>query len=38
VPARLVFGPPVPAEDLPASVDPSGRGVVLNPALGRAAW
>jgi len=38
VPASLVFGPPVPAENLPASVDPSGRCVVLNPALGRAAW
>ena len=38
VPASLVFGPPVPAENLSASVDPSGRCVVLNPALGRAAW
>jgi uncharacterized protein len=38
VPASLVFGPPVPAEDLPASVDPSGRGMVLNPALGHLAW
>jgi uncharacterized protein len=34
IPARLTFGPPVPASDLPASVDPSGRDVVLNPALG----
>ena len=38
VPADLVFSPPVPAEDLPASVDPSGRGMVLNPAFGRRAW
>jgi hypothetical protein len=38
VPASLVFGPPVPAGDLPASVDPSGRSVALNPALGRLAW
>jgi uncharacterized protein len=36
VPASLVFGSPVPAEDLPASVDRSGRAVALNPALGRA--
>jgi nitroimidazol reductase NimA-like FMN-containing flavoprotein (pyridoxamine 5'-phosphate oxidase superfamily) len=34
IPARLTFGPPVPASDLPACVDPSGRDVVLNPALG----
>jgi uncharacterized protein len=34
IPARLVFGPPVPAIDLPATVDPSGADVVLNPALG----
>jgi uncharacterized protein len=38
VPAGLVFSPPVPAEDLPASVDPSGCGMVLNPAFGRLAW
>jgi uncharacterized protein len=38
VPASLVFGPPVPADDLPAGVDPSGRSVALNPALGRLAW
>jgi nitroimidazol reductase NimA-like FMN-containing flavoprotein (pyridoxamine 5'-phosphate oxidase superfamily) len=38
VPADLVFSAPVPAEDLPASVDPSGRAVVLNPAFGRLAW
>jgi uncharacterized protein len=38
VPAGLVFSPPVPAEDLPASVDPCGRGMVLNPAFGRPAW
>jgi nitroimidazol reductase NimA-like FMN-containing flavoprotein (pyridoxamine 5'-phosphate oxidase superfamily) len=38
VPAGLVFSPPVPAEDLPASVDPRGRGMVLNPAFGRPAW
>jgi uncharacterized protein len=38
IPADLVFGLPVPAHDLPASVDPAGRGVQLNPALGRAAW
>ena len=37
VPAGLVFGPPVPAQDLPASVDRSGRSVVLNPAFGRLA-
>ena len=34
IPARLVFGPPVPAIDLPATVDPSGADVVLNPVLG----
>jgi nitroimidazol reductase NimA-like FMN-containing flavoprotein (pyridoxamine 5'-phosphate oxidase superfamily) len=38
VPADLVFGQPVPAEGLPAVIDPAGRAVVLNPALGRAAW
>jgi nitroimidazol reductase NimA-like FMN-containing flavoprotein (pyridoxamine 5'-phosphate oxidase superfamily) len=38
IPADLVFGPPVPADDLPACVDPAGRAVALNPALGRAAW
>jgi uncharacterized protein len=38
VPAGLVFSPPVPAGDLPASVDPRGRGMVLNPAFGRPAW
>jgi uncharacterized protein len=38
VPADLVFSPPVPAEDLPASVDSSGRDVVLNPAFGQLAW
>jgi hypothetical protein len=32
VPAGLVFSPPVPAENLPADVDPSGSGMVLNPA------
>jgi nitroimidazol reductase NimA-like FMN-containing flavoprotein (pyridoxamine 5'-phosphate oxidase superfamily) len=37
VPAVLVFSPPVPADDLPASVDPSGRGTVLNPAFGHPA-
>jgi hypothetical protein len=37
IPAELVFGPPVPADGLPASVDPSGRAVVLNPAFGRPA-
>ena len=37
VPASLVFGPPVPAGDLPAGVDPSGRSVVLNPGFGRLA-
>ena len=34
VPARLVFGAPVPADRLPASVDPAGRDVVLNSAFG----
>jgi hypothetical protein len=34
IPARLVFGSPVPASDLPASVDPAGADVLLNPALG----
>jgi hypothetical protein len=34
IPARLVFGPPVPAVDLPATVDPSGADVLLNPVLG----
>lgn len=34
VPARLVFGAPVPADHLPASVDPAGRDVTLNPAFG----
>jgi uncharacterized protein len=38
IPVDLVFGQPVPADELPASVDPSGRSVVLNPALGRVAW
>ena len=38
IPADLVFGQPVPAEDLPASIDPAGRSVQMNPALGRAAW
>ena len=38
IPADLVFGQPVPAGDLPASVDPAGRSVELNPALGHAAW
>ena len=37
VPADLVFGEPVPAEGLPAGVDPSGRSVVLNPAFGHLA-
>jgi hypothetical protein len=35
IPARLVFDPPVPAAGLPATVDPSGADVVLNPALGQ---
>ncbi len=34
IPARLVFGPPVPAIGLPATVDPSGADVVLNPVMG----
>jgi len=38
IPADLVFGAPVPAEGLPASVDPSGRSVVLNCALGDVSW
>lgn len=38
IPARLVFGQPVPADALPASVDPAGRGVVLNPAFGAVNW
>jgi uncharacterized protein len=38
IPADLVFVQPVPADDLPAGVDPAGRSVVLNPALGRLAW
>jgi nitroimidazol reductase NimA-like FMN-containing flavoprotein (pyridoxamine 5'-phosphate oxidase superfamily) len=38
VPADLVFGQPVPAEGLPAVIDPAGRAVVLNPALGRVVW
>ena len=37
VPAGLVFSPPVPAENLPASVDPSGCGMLLNPAFGHPA-
>jgi nitroimidazol reductase NimA-like FMN-containing flavoprotein (pyridoxamine 5'-phosphate oxidase superfamily) len=37
VPADLVFSAPVPAEGLPADVDPSGRGLVLNPAFGHLA-
>ena len=37
VPAELVFSPPVPAENLPASVDPSGCGMLLNPAFGHPA-
>jgi uncharacterized protein len=36
IPAELVFAPPVPAENLPASIDPSGRDVLLSPAFGRA--
>jgi uncharacterized protein len=31
IPARLVFGTPVPAEHLACSVEPSGRDVMLNP-------
>jgi uncharacterized protein len=38
IPADLVFAPPVPAEGLPAGIDPAGHSVVLNPALGRLAW
>lgn len=38
IPAGLVFGPPVPAEGLPRSVDPAGRAVVLNSALGDVSW
>jgi nitroimidazol reductase NimA-like FMN-containing flavoprotein (pyridoxamine 5'-phosphate oxidase superfamily) len=38
IPADQVFGLPVPAEDLPPVIDPAGRGVVLNPALGHVAW
>jgi nitroimidazol reductase NimA-like FMN-containing flavoprotein (pyridoxamine 5'-phosphate oxidase superfamily) len=38
IPADLVFGHPVPADDLPASVDPAGHSVGLNPALGRLGW
>ena len=34
IPARLVFGAPVAADHLPASVDPAGRDVVLNSAFG----
>jgi uncharacterized protein len=34
IPARLVFGAPVPARHLPCGVDPAGRDVVLNPAFG----
>jgi nitroimidazol reductase NimA-like FMN-containing flavoprotein (pyridoxamine 5'-phosphate oxidase superfamily) len=37
VPADLIFSAPVPAEGLPAGVDPSGRGLVLNPAFGHLA-
>jgi hypothetical protein len=38
IPTDLVFAPPVPAEGLPAGIDPAGHSVVLNPALGRLAW
>ena len=38
IPAGLVFGPPVPAGGLPRSVDPAGRAVVLNAALGDVSW
>jgi uncharacterized protein len=38
IPADLVFGQPVPADHLPASVEEAGGSVVLNPALGRVAW
>jgi uncharacterized protein len=34
IPARLVFGGPVPADHLPASVDPAGHDVMVNPAFG----
>jgi hypothetical protein len=34
IPARLVFGVPVPAGHLPGSVDPAGRDMVLNSAFG----
>ena len=34
VPARLVFEEPVPADHLPAGVDPAGGDVTLNPAFG----
>jgi uncharacterized protein len=34
IPARLVFGAPVPADHLPGSVDPAGRDVLVNPAFG----
>jgi len=34
IPARLVFGEPVPAEHLSASVDPAGHDVMVNPAFG----
>ena len=36
IPARLVFGPPVPADGLPAAQQPeaAGRCVMVNPALG----
>ncbi len=38
IPAELVFGQPVPADNLPASVHPAGGAVELNSALGRVAW
>jgi uncharacterized protein len=34
IPARLVFGSPVPADHLPGGVDPAGRDVALNAAFG----
>jgi uncharacterized protein len=34
IPARLVFGAPVPADHLPGGVDPAGRDVMVNPAFG----
>jgi nitroimidazol reductase NimA-like FMN-containing flavoprotein (pyridoxamine 5'-phosphate oxidase superfamily) len=34
IPARLVFGAPVPADHLPGGVDPAGSDVVLNSAFG----